>query len=62
MFIGTKMLIEDYVTITTPVALGVIGGVLALSVALSLLFKPPEIREHPEVPEEDPIPVEAKAD
>lgn len=41
-FIGTKMLIEHWVEITTAVSLGVIAGVLAMSVMLSVL-----IREHP---------------
>ncbi len=37
-FIGIKMLIADYVHISTPVALGVIGTVLSLSVASSLAY------------------------
>ena len=40
MFIGVKMLISAYFKIPTPVALGVVGGVLALSVIASLLAKP----------------------
>lgn len=41
-FIGTKMLIEHWVEITTAVSLGVIASVLTMSVMLSVL-----IREHP---------------
>jgi tellurite resistance protein TerC len=40
MFIGVKMLISGYYKIPTGVALGVVGGVLALSVVLSLAIKP----------------------
>src|SRR5689334_10863914 len=39
-FIGVKMLISGYYKIPTHVALGVVGGVLALSVILSLAIKP----------------------
>ncbi len=38
-FIGVKMLIEHWVDIQTAVSLGVIGGVLAMSVLLSVLIK-----------------------
>ncbi|HWR37035.1 MAG TPA: TerC family protein [Clostridia bacterium] len=38
MFIGTKMLISSYVKIPVAVALGVVAGVLALSVMFSLMF------------------------
>ena len=40
VFIGTKMLLEHWVDISTAVSLGVIGGVLTTSVLLSLLIKP----------------------
>ncbi len=40
VFIGTKMLIEPWVEITTATSLGVIGGVLTMSVLLSVLIKP----------------------
>jgi tellurite resistance protein TerC len=40
MFIGVKMLISGYYKIPTGAALGVVGGVLALSVILSLAIKP----------------------
>lgn len=40
VFIGVKMLIEHWVDITTAVSLGVIGGVLTMSVLLSVLIKP----------------------
>jgi tellurite resistance protein TerC len=40
IFIGTKMLIEHWVNISTTVSLGVIGGVLATSILTSLLIKP----------------------
>lgn len=39
VFIGTKMLIEHWVDISTAVSLGVIAGVLTMSVLLSLLIK-----------------------
>ncbi len=38
MFIGVKMLISEYYKIPTGIALGVIAGVLAVSVLASLLF------------------------
>ena len=41
VFIGVKMLIEHWVDITTAISLGVIGGVLTMSVLLSLLIKEP---------------------
>lgn len=37
-FIGIKMLISHYFTIPTPIALGVVGVVLAVSVGASLIF------------------------
>jgi tellurite resistance protein TerC len=37
-FIGLKMLISNYYHLPTAVALGVVGGVLALSVAASIIF------------------------
>jgi tellurite resistance protein TerC len=40
MFIGVKMLLSGYYKIPTGVALGVVGGVLVLSVVLSLAIKP----------------------
>jgi tellurite resistance protein TerC len=44
-YVGTKMLISDLVEIPTVVSLAVIGGVLAVSVAASLLF-PAVVRSH----------------
>ena len=41
VFIGVKMLIEPWVDISTATSLGVIGGVLATSVLLSVLIKEP---------------------
>jgi tellurite resistance protein TerC len=40
IFIGAKMLVDDFVPIPTWVSLLVVGGVLAISVVASLLFKP----------------------
>ena len=40
-FIGVKMLIEPWVAITTATSLGVIGGVLATAVMMSVLIPPP---------------------
>ena len=40
MFIGVKMLLSGYYKIPTGIALAVVGGVLALSVILSLTIKP----------------------
>ena len=37
-FIGVKMLLSNYYHLPTPVALAVVGGVLALSVGASLVF------------------------
>ena len=41
VFIGVKMLIEPWVAITTGASLGVIGGVLATAVLMSVLIPPP---------------------
>jgi tellurite resistance protein TerC len=41
-FIGTKMLIDHWLEIPTAVSLGVIAGVLTMSVLLSLLIKKPK--------------------
>ncbi|MEO6873503.1 MAG: hypothetical protein ABI222_01645, partial [Opitutaceae bacterium] len=41
VFIGVKMLIHYWVDIATGVSLGVIGGVLGLSILFSLLIKAP---------------------
>jgi tellurite resistance protein TerC len=41
VFIGVKMLIEHWVDISTAVSLGVIGGVLTLSILASVLIKAP---------------------
>jgi tellurite resistance protein TerC len=38
IFIGAKMLVSHYYQIPTTIALGVVGGVLAVSVAASLVF------------------------
>lgn len=40
VFIGVKMLIEPWVEVSTATSLGVIGGVLTMSVLLSVLIKP----------------------
>jgi tellurite resistance protein TerC len=39
-FVGVKMLIADYYAISDVVSLGVVGGILAVSAAASLLFGP----------------------
>jgi len=44
-FIGVKMLISAYVHISTGVSLGVIGGVIAVSVLASLLIPAPEVEK-----------------
>jgi tellurite resistance protein TerC len=41
VFVGAKMLLADFYKIPTAVALGVVAGILALSVAFSLLRPPP---------------------
>ena len=41
VFIGVKMLVEPWVEITTTTSLGVIGGVLATAVLMSVLVKEP---------------------
>ncbi len=44
-FIGIKMLLSNHYHLPTPVALGVVGGVLAVSVVASILFpKKEEVR------------------
>ena len=45
MFIGVKMLVSGYYKIPTGIALAVVGGVLALSVILSLTIKPKSKRK-----------------
>jgi tellurite resistance protein TerC len=44
VFIGVKMLIDHWVEITTATSLGVIGGVLTMSVLLSLLIREPSAK------------------
>ncbi|HEX2854589.1 MAG TPA: TerC family protein [Opitutaceae bacterium] len=44
IFIGTKMLIEHWVDISTTVSLGVIGGVLTTSILMSVLIKPADAK------------------
>jgi tellurite resistance protein TerC len=44
-FIGVKMLIEPWVAITTATSLGVIGGVLATAVLMSVLIRQPPVAE-----------------
>lgn len=41
-FIGLKMLVSEFVHITTPVSLGVVIGVLAVSILLSLVIPDPD--------------------
>jgi len=43
VFIGCKMLIEPWLAITTGASLGVIGGVLTISVLMSVLLKAPPV-------------------
>lgn len=38
IFIGTKMLLEDYITLSTAVSLGIVLGVIGLSMILSILI------------------------
>ena len=40
VFVGSKMLLVDVYKIPTGIALGVVGGILALSIILSLIYKP----------------------
>ena len=42
-FIGFKMLISPWYQISSPISLGIVGGVLVLSVIVSVLF--PDIKE-----------------
>jgi len=41
-FVGLKMLMSDFYKMPTSIALGVVGGVLALSIVMSLLLPPPK--------------------
>lgn len=41
VFIGFKMIIEPWIDVTTTTSLGVIGGVLATSILMSWLIRPP---------------------
>lgn len=40
IFVGIKMLIANFYKIPVPIALGVVAGILCVSIALSLLFPP----------------------
>lgn len=42
VFVGVKMLIADFYKIPVGIALGTVGGILAVSIILSLLFPPKE--------------------
>jgi tellurite resistance protein TerC len=47
-FIGVKMLIAPWYHISSPVSLGIVGGVLVLSVLISVMFpdkKDDEVKE-----------------
>lgn len=50
VFVGVKMLIADLYKIPIGIALGVVAGILALSILASLAFKPPEAAPHPASP------------
>jgi tellurite resistance protein TerC len=56
VFVGAKMLLADYIKMPTAVALGVVAGILAVSVVVSLLRPPPP----PALPAE-PEPEEGKS-
>jgi tellurite resistance protein TerC len=43
VFVGTKMLIVDWVKIPVGISLGVVGVILAVAVIASLLTKPKQI-------------------
>ena len=38
VFVGLKMIVSEHLHIPTPVALGVVGGVLVLSIVASLIW------------------------
>lgn len=40
VFVGAKMLVSDFYKIPTGLSLGIVAGILALSILLSLIFKP----------------------
>lgn len=48
-FIGIKMLIAPWIHISSPVSLGIVGGVLVISVIASLLFPDKKEDEKPEI-------------
>lgn len=48
VFIGVKMMISDFYKIPIAVALGVIAGVLTISIVLSIVFKPQEAEKSAE--------------
>ena len=56
VFVGVKMLLVDFYKMPTGWALGIVGGVLALSVAISIFFPPKEEEEEitPETTPEKP--------
>lgn len=45
VFVGVKMLLSDFIKIPVGIALSVVGGVLALSIALSIIFPPAAMEE-----------------
>jgi len=44
MFIGAKMLAENWIHIPTHISLLVVGGILAMAVAASVLARPRSLR------------------
>ncbi|NTV47371.1 MAG: TerC family protein, partial [Chlorobiales bacterium] len=47
VFVGVKMLISDFYKIPTEIALGVVGGILAISIGASLILRPAAKEESP---------------
>ena len=46
VFVGVKMLIADFYKIPVGIALGTVGGILVLSIILSLLFPPKDKKKN----------------
>lgn len=54
-FIGVKMLLDRFYEIPIGIALGVVGAVLALSIAASLIWPEKEAKSVPPPPENEPL-------
>jgi tellurite resistance protein TerC len=52
IFVGVKMLMAEFYKIPIGIALGVVAGILGLSILVSIVFKPVVLVEPPHPPRE----------